>query len=442
MLPQEVIRHKRDGQKLTKEEIDFFVKGVGDWSVSECQIAAFAMAVCLRGMSDDETVELAKAMASSGEVMDWSSLDLGGPVLNKHSTGGIGDKLNLLFAPMIAACGGFVPLVAGRRLGATGGTLDKLESIPGYTAMPSIDTFYRVTREVGCAVIGQTIDLAPADKRIFEVRLLCGAMESRSLTTASLLAKKLAAGTQGLIVDLKCDANPDSDALSLDDAKKLAQIIASATKIANLPTKVVLTDMNQVLGRTVGNALEVAEAVSYLTGNKRDERLDAICMDLCAEALTLKGLAESDADAREKLRRALDSGKAAEIFAKMVAALGGPADFVEHPDKYLPDAPIVRPVFAERSGYVRSMDLPAVGAAITALGGRRKTFDQTLDPAVGLSDFIRIGEKTGKDRPLAVIHARNEESFAQAAKMVQNKVQTSAEQPAEAPLIYETITNL
>ena len=194
--------------------------------------------------------------------------------------------------------------------------------------------------------------------------------------------------------------------------------------------------------RTVGNALEVAEAVSYLTGNKRDERLDAICMDLCAEALTLKSLAESDADAREKLRRALDSGKAAEIFAKMVAALGGPADFVEHPDKYLPDAPIVRPVFAERSGYVRSMDLPAVGAAITALGGRRKTFDQTLDPAVGLSDFIRIGEKTGKDRPLAVIHARNEESFAQAAKMVQNKVQTSAEQPAEAPLIYETITNL
>lgn len=442
MLAQEVIRHKRDGQPLTKEEIDFFVKGVGDWSVTECQIASFAMAVCLRGMTDAETVELARAMASSGEVMDWSCQELAGPILNKHSTGGLGDKLNLLFAPMIVACGGIVPLVAGRRLGATGGTLDKLESIPGYTAMPSTDTFCRVIREVGCAVIGQTIDLAPADKRIFEVRLLCGSMESRSLTTASLLAKKLAAGTQGLIVDLKCDVNPDSDALSLDDAKKLAAVIASTSKIAGLPTKVVLTDMNQVLGRTVGNALEVAEAIAYLKGDKRDERLDAICMDLCAEALTLKGLAASDGEAREKLRHALDSGKAAEIFAKMVAALGGPKDLIENPEKHLPEAPIVRPVYAERSGYVRAMDLPAVGAAMTALGGRRKTFEQTLDPAVGMSDFIRIGEKTGKDRPLAVIHARNEESFAQAAKIVQNKVQTSAEKPTEAPLIYETITNL
>lgn len=438
MLPQEVIRHKRDGQKLTKEEIDFFIQGITDWSVSECQIAALTMAIYLRGMENDEIVNLTRAMTHSGEVMKWADQNLGGPVLDKHSTGGVGDKVSLMLAPMIAACGGFVPMISGRGLGHTGGTLDKFDSIPGYTTVPTLEQFYKVTKEVGCAIIGQTGDLAPADKRVYAVRDVTATVESIPLITASILSKKLSAGLDALVMDLKCGNGAFMD--NLDDARKLAKTIVAVAAGAGMPTNAILTNMNQVLGRTVGNAVEVAEAVAYLKGEYREPRLHEVTMALCAEALVLKNLASSREDARAKLQHALDSGKAAELFARMVAALGGPADFMDDPWKYLPKAPIVRPVYAKKDGFVSGMDTRGVGLAVIVLGGQRKTPDQKLDFSVGFTDFAQVGEEADKNHPIAVVHAANEETFAEAEQMLQNMVQTSEDKPAETPVIYETIT--
>ncbi len=438
MLPQEVIRHKRDGQKLTKEEIDFFIQGITDWSVSECQIAALTMAIYLRGMENDEIVNLTRAMTHSGEVMKWADQNLGGPVLDKHSTGGVGDKVSLMLAPMIAACGGFVPMISGRGLGHTGGTLDKFDSIPGYTTVPTLEQFYKVTKEVGCAIIGQTGDLAPADKRVYAVRDVTATVESIPLITASILSKKLSAGLDALVMDLKCGNGAFMD--NLDDARKLAKTIVAVAAGAGMPTNAILTNMNQVLGRTVGNAVEVAEAVAYLKGEYREPRLHEVTMALCAEALVLKNLASSREDARAKLQHALDSGKAAELFARMVAALGGPADFMDDPWKYLPKAPIVRPVYAKKDGFVSGMDTRGVGLAVIVLGGQRKTPDQKLDFSVGFTDFAQVGEEADSSHPIAVVHAANEETFAEAEQMLQNMVQTSEDKPAETPVIYETVT--
>lgn len=438
MLPQEVIRHKRDGQKLSKEEIDFFIQGITDWSVSECQIAALTMAIYLRGMDTEEIVNLTRAMTHSGEVMKWAEQHLPGPVLDKHSTGGVGDKVSLMLAPMIAACGGFVPMISGRGLGHTGGTLDKFDSIPGYTTVPTLEQFYKVTKEVGCAIIGQTGDLAPADKRVYAVRDVTATVESIPLITASILSKKLSAGLDALVMDLKCGNGAFMS--NLDDARALARTIVDVAAGAGMPTHAILTDMNQVLGRTVGNAVEVAEAVDYLTGKYREPRLHEITMALCAEALVLKNLASSRADAREKLQHALDSGKAAELFNKMVAHLGGPVDFISDPWSHLPKAPIVKPVYAKNDGYVSAMDTRGVGLAVIVLGGQRKTPDQTLDYSVGFSDFVQIGEEANKNRPIAMVHAANMETFAEAEQMLQNMVQTSGDKPAEAPVIYETVT--
>jgi len=438
MLAQEVIRHKRDGKKLTKEEIDFFIRGITDWSVSECQIAAWTMAVFLRGMEDDETVALTRAMTASGQTMAWADKNLNGPVVDKHSTGGVGDKVSLMLAPMLAACGAYVPMISGRGLGHTGGTLDKLDSIPGYSTVPEIDTFYKVTKDVGCAIVGQTGDLAPADKRIYAVRDVTATVESIPLITASILSKKLAAGLEALVMDLKCGNG--AFMAGMDNARKLAKMIVAVAKGAGMPAHAVLTDMNQVLGYAAGNAVEVAEAVAYLKGVRREPRLHEITTALCSEALILKGLAADRDDARAKLQTVLDNGKAAELFGKMVAGLGGPTDFVENPDKYLPKAPIVRPVFAEKEGYVAEVDTREIGLSIILLGGQRKTPGQKLDYSVGYTDFIHIGEKADKQTPLAVIHAKDEDTFAQAATVLKAKIKTADKMPEISPVIYETVT--
>ena len=437
MLPQEVIRHKRDGKKLTKEEIDFFIKGVADWSVSECQIASLAMAVYLCGMSNEETIDLTRAMAYSGEVMNWADQNLDGPVLDKHSTGGVGDSVSLILAPLLAACGGYVPMISGRGLGHTGGTLDKLNSIPGYTLVPSLDQFCRITKEVGCAIIGQTSDLALADKRFYSVRDMTGTIDSVPLIAASILSKKLSAGIEGLIMDLKCGNGAFMK--TLDDACVLADTMVSVAAGAELAARAVITDMNEVLGTSVGNALEVKEAVSYLKGEARDPRLNELVLTLGSEALQLKGLAGTREDAMTKLEQALDSGKATEKFAKMVAALGGPSDLVEAPEKHLPEASVKRPVFAEESGYVTAMDTYAVGSTVVVLGGQRRTPDQPLDFSVGFTDFVQIGDKVGQDRPIAVIHANSEESFAEAAKRLRSTIQVGETAPVRQPVIYKTV---
>lgn len=438
MLPQEVIRHKRDGQRLSDEEIEFFIKGITDWSVSECQIAAFAMAVCLKGMDEAETAVLTEAMTRSGEVLSWDAEKLGGPVLDKHSTGGVGDKTSLILAPVIAACGGFVPMISGRGLGHTGGTADKLDSIPGYATMPSTELFRRATKEAGCAAIGQTGDLAPADKRLYAVRDVTGSIASIPLIASSVLSKKMAEGLDALVTDIKCGNGAFMQ--GVEDARRLAKTIVAVAKKAGLPTHAVLTDMNQVLGRTVGNALEVAEAVDFLKGARRDSRLSEVVTALSVQALRLSGLAASDEEAREKTERALDGGEALERFAKMVAALGGPADFTDDVQKYLPQAPVCRPVYAKREGYVVKTDAKGIGTVLTVLGGQRVTSDQKIDYSVGFTDFIRIGEYADKDHPIAVIRAADEETFAEAEQMLQNMVQTSSDAPRETSVLIETIT--
>src|SRR5215203_4904166 len=277
-LPQEIIRRKRHGARLDEAEIEAFITGLTTGRVSEGQAAAFAMAVFFRGLSVPERVALTHAMTLSGEVLSW---ELPGPVLDKHSSGGVGDTVSLALAPAVAACGGFVPMISGRGLGHTGGTLDKLDSIPGYASQPDIDAFRRVTREVGCAIIGQTADLAPADKRLYAIRDVTATVESIDLITASILSKKLAAGLQGLVMDVKFGSGAFMS--DLDDARALAQSLVLVANGAGLPTSALLTDMNEPLASTAGNAVEVAYAIDYLTGRKREARFHEVTVELSAE---------------------------------------------------------------------------------------------------------------------------------------------------------------
>ncbi len=435
MLPQEIIRKKRSKQNLSKEEIDFFIKGVTDGSIMDSQTAALTMAVFLNGMDTEETVALTLAMRDSGNVLNWS--DVNGPVVDKHSSGGVGDKVSLMLAPMVAACGGFVPMISGRGLGHTGGTLDKFDSIPGYQTMPDNKLFKKTVKEAGCAIIGQTGNLAPADKKIYAIRDVCGTVESVHLITASILSKKLAAGLDCLVMDLKCGNGAFMD--NLDSARELAHSIVNVANGAGTKTSAVLTDMNQVLGRHVGNALEMLEAVEYLKGEKVDARLHAVTMELCAEILVSAGLAKERDDAMKKLENSLSSGKALEIFAKMVSTLGGPADFAEKPEKYLAEAAVIKPLYAEHAGYVNAMQTRNLGLAIIGLKGGRIRSDQQLDYATGFSEFCQIGDYVDNQKPLCFIHAQTEEDWNRTAAEIKANIKISETVPAQAPTIIEKI---
>ncbi len=436
-LPQEIIRSKRDGNSLSKEEIDFFINGIADNSVSEGQIAAFAMAVFFQDMSMDERIALALAMRDPGTVLEWKSLDLGGPVVDKHSTGGVGDVISLMLGPMVAACGGYVPMISGRGLGHTGGTLDKFDAIPGYQTAPDNALFRKVVKEVGVAIIGQTGDLAPADKRFYATRDITATVESISLITASILSKKLAAGLDALVMDVKSGSGAFMP--SYAESEELAKSIVHVANGAGCKTTALLTNMEQVLASTAGNAIEVREAVQYLTGAHVNPRLHEINMELCAEMLLLGGLAADIEEGRGKLQAVLDNGRAAEVFGEMVTALGGPADFIEDYDNYLEKAEIVRPVYAPVAGIVQSMDTRALGMAVVSMGGGRRRASDSIDFAVGLSGMIPLGEQADADRPLAMVHVRNDEQFAEAEKRIQQAVVTGEGKPEEKPQVYRRI---
>ena len=380
LLPQEIIRRKRDGFSLAPQEVASFIRGLTDGEVGEGQAAAFAMAVFFRGMSREETVALTLAMRDSGSVLRWDGLD--GPVLDKHSTGGVGDKVSLILAPILAACGAYVPMLSGRGLGHTGGTLDKMASIPGYDVQPDTERLRRVVREAGCAIVGQTGDLAPADGRLYAIRDVTATVESVPLITASILAKKLAAGPQALVMDVKVGSG--AFLTGLDEARALATSIVEVARGAGLACSALLTDMDQCLGSTAGNALEVAEAVTALKGEGCDLRLREVTLELAAEALRLGGLAATVADGLAKADRALSSGAAAERFGRMVAALGGPADFLERPAAYLPAMPEAYPVEPSRAGFIAAIDVRALGVAVIELGGGRRRTADLIDPRVGL----------------------------------------------------------
>lgn len=435
MLPQEIIRKKRNRQELSPSEIDFFIKGVTDESIVDAQAAALTMAVFLNGMTVAETTALTEAMRDSGTVLSWPELN--GPVVDKHSSGGVGDKVSLMLAPMLAACGAYVPMISGRGLGHTGGTLDKFDSIPGYQTVPSNELFKEVVKTVGCAIIGQTGNLAPADKKIYALRDVCGTVESVELITASILSKKLAAGLDCLVMDLKCGNGAFME--SLERGRELAHSIVNVANAAGCKTRAVLTDMNQVLGHSAGNAVEVQEAVDFLKGENVDSRLHRVTLELCAELLVLSKLAPDLDSAKAKLQQVLDSGLALEKFAQMVTALGGPADFCEQPEKYLPKAKIIRPVFADKTGYISAQDTRGIGLSIIELKGGRITPQQKLDYATGYTDFCQIGDKVDEQTPLAIVHAQTEEQFARAADSLRRLISISAEPPAETPEIIEKI---
>lgn len=434
MLPQEIIRKKRDGAVLSEDEIGFFVRGITDGTVSEAQISSFAMAVFFQGLTMAERVALTRAMTHSGRVMVWDF----GPILDKHSTGGVGDKVSLMLAPIVAACGGYVPMISGRGLGHTGGTLDKLAAIPGYNSAPDPKLLTAVVRDVGCAIIGQTGDLAPADKRFYAVRDVTATVESIPLISASILSKKLAAGLQGLAMDVKVGSGAFMQ--SVNDAEQLADSIVKIASGAGLRTSALITDMNEVLGTTAGNALEVREAVDYLRAKPgRDHRLHDVTIALAGEMLALGGLAESPEQGQKRALAALDGGKAAETFSKMVAALGGPADFLERAETYLPVAPVERIVTAGNTGYIASMDARSVGVAVVELGGGRRKTEDAIDLAVGLTDVAAVGTRLEKDTVLARIHARTEAEAEGAERTLRAAMVVSEAAPDARPLIYSRV---
>jgi thymidine phosphorylase len=435
VLISEIIRRKRDGHVLDASEIVGFIEALTAGHASDAHVAAFAMAAFLRGLSRDECAALTRAMAGSGRMLEWPELD--GPVVDKHSTGGIGDAVSLILAPAVAACGGYVPMIAGRGLGHTGGTIDKLEAIPGYNTAPDADTFRRCVREVGCAIIGQTDDLAPADKRLYAVRDVTATVESIPLITASILAKKLAAGLGALVLDVKTGSGAFMARES--EARELAQSLVDTACAAGLPTIALLTDMNEPLAKAAGNAVEVKVALDHLTGARRDPRLHDVVLALGAEMLISGSLASEQDEARRKISRALENGAAAEKFAAMIHALGGPGDLVERPDAHLARAPHIRDVRALLSGHVTDIDTRALGLATVRLGGGRSAPGAAIDPAVGLSELAGIGEEVGPGRPLCRVHARSKADAERAAAVIQQAYTSGEKPPVRRPPVIDRI---
>ncbi|MBU1309628.1 MAG: thymidine phosphorylase [Gammaproteobacteria bacterium] len=413
MIPQEIIKTKRNGATLSQAEIQQFVRGLTDDSFSEGQVAALAMAIYLNGMSVDEIVALTLAMRDSGTVLNWQG-KLNGPVVDKHSTGGVGDKVTLMLAPMVAACGAFMPSIAGRGLGHTGGTVDKLETIPGYSCTQSLEKIQQLLPQLGCVIVGQSSQLAPADRRLYAIRDVTATVESIPLITASILSKKLSEGLDALVMDVKIGNGAIMRTVA--DASALANSIVNVANGAGVNTRALLTDMNQILGNTAGNALEVMETLDYLTGKYREPRLHQVTLELGANMLMLGGLHKDKASAVAALEHSLSSGKAAEIFAKMVSALGGPVDLIEKPQQYLASAPLVQDIVAPHSGYLQYQDTVGLGMAVVRLGGGRSHPSQQIDPAVGFSHIVPAGSKVQAGDVLARVHAANAGAADLAAK--------------------------
>lgn len=431
MLPQEIIIAKRDGGRLTDEEIRFFVKGLTDETITEGQVAALAMAILLRGLDVGERVALTLAMRDSGRVLAW---DLPGPVVDKHSTGGVGDNVSLMLAPALAACGAFVPMISGRGLGHTGGTLDKLDAIPGYRSQPDEATLRRVVAEVGCAIIGQTADIAPADRRLYAIRDVTGTVESIDLITASILAKKLAAGLDALVLDVKVGTG--AFMATLDEALALAASLCDVANGAGCRTRALVTDMNEPLASAAGNALEMANAVRFLRGDAVDSRLWDVTVALGAELLALSGIAADVDDGADRMAMALESGAAAERFGRMVAALGGPADFLDRFESHLAGAPHVADVIAGRDGFVAGIDTRGLGLAVVELGGGRRRASDPIDHSVGLETLAGLGLAVEPDTPLARVHAGSEDALARAAARVRAAYRLDDAPPEDGPLVH------
>ncbi|WP_316014808.1 thymidine phosphorylase [Roseobacter sp. HKCCA0434] len=429
MLPQEVIAKKRDGDHLSEEEIRFFIEGLNDDSITEGQVGAMAMAILLNGMGMAERVALTQAMRDSGTVVKW---DLDGPVIDKHSTGGVGDNVSLMLAPALAACGAFVPMISGRGLGHTGGTLDKFDAIPGYRTQPDLDELRRVTGSVGCAIIGQTPDIAPADKRLYGIRDVTGTVESIDLITSSILSKKLAAGLDALVLDVKVGTG--AFMATAEDADALARSLVEVANGAGCRTSAIITDMNEPLASCAGNAIEVVNAVRFLKMEEIDSRLWDVTVALGGQALHLANLAESAQKGEAKMRHAFESGEAAERFARMVTELGGPADFMDRYEHHLPTANVVREVLPDSPGFVSRIDTKAVGFAVVELGGGRRRAADPIDYSVGLDMLAGRGLRVDAEQPIARIHAKSDADADRAEARLRAAYRITDDAPRELPL--------
>jgi len=436
MIPQEIIKAKRDGKALAAKDISAFIDALAKGRLSEGQIAAFAMAVWFNGMTGDETVALTLAMRDSGDVMAWPGIDR--PVADKHSTGGVGDNVSLMLAPIVAACGAVVPMISGRGLGHTGGTLDKLESIPGYDILPIAERFRSIVRQVGCAIIGQTGEIAPADKRLYAIRDVTATVDSVPLITASILSKKLSAGLGSLIMDVKVGNGAFME--TIKEARTLARSIVDVANGAGVRTSALITDMNQPLADCAGNAVEVANAMEFLEGRKSGTRLHEIVMAFAAHMLVNSGISVSLDAAAQRAQNALTSGAALDCFGRMVHALGGPADFATRWKNHLPVAPVVRPVPAPADGWVSAYTTREIGLAVIGLGGGRTRPGDTIDHRTGFSAIQPIGTKLGKGDPIAMVHAADEAAAERAIADILASVTLTERAPTSTPVILETIS--
>ena len=429
-----IIATIRDGGRPSEAELRWFAAGLASGAVSDAQAGAFAMAVLLKGLGEVGRVALTKAMRDSGQVLKW---DLPGPVLDKHSTGGIGDCVSLLLAPALAACGAYVPMISGRGLGHTGGTLDKLEAIPGFRTGLAEDQMRRQMQDVRCAIVSASADIAPADRRLYAVRDVTGTVESIDLITASILSKKLAAGLEALVLDVKCGSGAFMKTEA--DAEALARALVTAAQGAGCMTAALITDMSQPLATAAGNALEVIEVMETLTGSSVNTALWDITMALGGEALALGGLAHDAADGAARIEQVLENGSAAEFFGRMVAAQGGPGDFVDRWPDRLPAATVIREVPSLGPGLVQRIDGQALGMAVVQLGGGRQREGDKVNPSVGLSDLAGIGEEIGAGDPLCLVHAATEAAAEAAIRAVQSAYLLGPGTPEEPELVLKRI---
>ncbi|WP_375689416.1 thymidine phosphorylase [Pseudooceanicola sp. LIPI14-2-Ac024] len=434
MDARRIIATVRDGGTPSRAELGWFAQGLADGGVTDAQAGAFAMAALLRGLSEEGRVALTLAMRDSGQRLQW---DLGGPVLDKHSTGGIGDCVSLVLAPALAACGAYVPMISGRGLGHTGGTLDKLESIPGVATTLDEARFRDVVGKAGCAIVAASARIAPADRRLYAVRDVTATVESLDLITASILSKKLAAGLDGLVLDVKTGSGAFMK--SEDDARALAQALVSTANAAGCPTSAVLSDMNQPLVPALGNALEVDQAMLVLTGAAKGP-LAEISAVLGGVVLADAGLAPDIEDGANRIAGVIASGRAAEHFGRMVAAQGGPVEFVENWARFLPEATVIREVPSPVAGYVAGFDGEALGLAVVDLGGGRQVESDVVDPAVGLSDIPPLGTWVEKGQPLARVHAARTGAADRAAQAVLGAIRLGDTAPQVPALIRDRIT--
>ncbi|MEM6303986.1 MAG: thymidine phosphorylase [Pseudomonadota bacterium] len=433
MNARDILAKLRHRVSLNREELAWVARALADGTMSDAQAGAFAMGVCLNGLSDIGRVALTLAMRDSGQVLQWQ---LDGPVLDKHSTGGVGDCVSLVLAPALAACGAYVPMISGRGLGHTGGTLDKLEAIPGLSTAQDTPRLRQIVREVGCAIVGATADIAPADRRLYALRDVSSTVDSLDLITASILSKKLAAGLDGLVLDVKTGSGAFMK--SLEEAQALAEALTKTANAAKCRTTAIISDMSQPVVPSLGNALEVAEVMRVLTGSGRGAIVD-IAAALGGVLLANGGLAEDVQSGADAIVECVRKGYAAEVLGRMIAAMGGPVGFVENWPRFLPEANVIREVPAPTDGFVATIDGEALGMAVVVMGGGRMKQEDRINPAVGLSDVVRLGSRLRQGEPLAVVHATRSDEADAAAASVRAAITMAPTAPKVPDLILERV---